>query len=82
MTRLATKNRVKRAVARQGKAAGAPKDPGAIEEALELLLDDPGLRERLGSAGIRKAHEYDWTHVTSQLVDLYQEVIQRRRPSV
>ncbi|MBI3522524.1 MAG: glycosyltransferase family 4 protein [Chloroflexi bacterium] len=59
-----------------------PKDPDAITAALERLYADPAMRERLGSAGSRKAVEYDWTHVTERLVDLYQEVIQRRKPSV
>src|SRR5206468_2151795 len=55
-----------------------PKDPEAIAGALERLLCDPTLRDRLGQAGARRAPEYDWSHVTAQLVELYEEVIRKR----
>ena len=55
-----------------------PKDPDAIAGALERLLCEPALRDRLGQAGARRAPEYDWTHVTAQLVELYEEVIRKR----
>jgi phosphatidylinositol alpha-mannosyltransferase len=59
-----------------------PRDPHALEAALERLLDDPGLRARLGEAGARRAPEFDWSHVTDQLVELYEEVIRKRDPRV
>ena len=59
-----------------------PKDPDAIAAALERLICDPALRVRLGEAGARRAPEFDWSHVTAQLVGVYEEVIQRRRASV
>jgi len=55
-----------------------PKDPDAIAGALERLLCEPALRERLGQAGARRAPEYDWSHVAAQLVELYEEVIRKR----
>src|SRR5213078_983333 len=55
-----------------------PKDPDAIAGALERLVCDPTLRERLGQAGAKRAPEYDWSHVTAQLVELYEEVIRKR----
>jgi len=55
-----------------------PKDPDAIAEALERLIADPELRRRLGDAGARRAPEYDWTHVTAELVRVYESVIARR----
>jgi glycosyltransferase involved in cell wall biosynthesis len=33
---------------------------GAVRDALQRLLDDPALRERLGAAGIRTARDYAW----------------------
>jgi glycosyltransferase involved in cell wall biosynthesis len=42
------------------------------------LVCEPALRERLGQAGARRAPEYDWSHVTAQLVELYEEVIRKR----
>ncbi len=59
-----------------------PRDPDAIAAALELLICEPELLKRLGDAGARRAPEYDWSHVTGQLVDVYQEVIQRHRQPV
>jgi GT2 family glycosyltransferase/glycosyltransferase involved in cell wall biosynthesis len=35
-------------------------NPGAVSEAIARLLGDPGLRERLGRAGIETAKEYAW----------------------
>ena len=55
-----------------------PRDPDAIAGALERLVCDPALRERLGQAGARRAPEYDWSHVATQLVELYGEVIRNR----
>lgn len=52
-----------------------PKDPDALAEALERLIVDPDLRRRLGDAGARRAPEYDWQHVTRELVEVYEAVI-------
>ncbi len=59
-----------------------PKDADAIEAALERLVTGPSLREQLGGAGARLAPQYDWSHVTTQLVDLYEEVIRSRGRTV
>ena len=59
-----------------------PKDSDALEAALERLLRDPALRASLGEAGARRAPDYDWSHVTEQLLDLYEEVIQARMARV
>ena len=55
-----------------------PKSPDALADALERLICDPALRQRLGEAGSRRAPEYDWSHVAAQLVELYEEVIRRK----
>ncbi len=52
-----------------------PKDPTALCGAIAQLIEDPGLRQRLGEAGARRALEYDWLHVAQQLVDVYEEVL-------
>ncbi len=54
-----------------------PRDPDALAQALERLITDPALRERLGRAGAAVAPEYDWGHVTAQLAGVYQEVLAR-----
>lgn len=55
-----------------------PKDPAAICTALARLIEDPALRERLGAAGARRATDFDWAHVTAQLVEVYEEALERR----
>ena len=54
-----------------------PKDPEAIAEAVERLIREPELRSRLGEAASRRAPEYDWKHVTEQLVAFYEEAVRR-----
>ncbi len=52
-----------------------PKDVDALCSALERLVNEPPLRERLGVAGSARAREFDWPHVTDQLLAFYNEVI-------
>lgn len=59
-----------------------PKDPSALCIALARLVEDPALRERFGAAGAERASEFDWAHVTAQLVDVYQEVLEARSRGV
>ncbi|MDQ2951820.1 MAG: glycosyltransferase family 4 protein [Chloroflexota bacterium] len=56
-----------------------PKDPDALAVALDRLIADPDLRTRLGEAGAKRANDYDWQHVTADLVRVYEEVIARGR---
>lgn len=59
-----------------------PKDPDALCAALARLIEDPALRDQLGAAGARRATDFDWRHVTDQLVDVYREVLSARAPVV
>jgi phosphatidylinositol alpha-mannosyltransferase len=52
-----------------------PKDPQALAVGLTRLLSDAELRAKLGAAGREKAQRYDWSTVTDQIIDYYQEVI-------
>ena len=56
-----------------------PKDPDALAGALGRLISDPELRTQLGEAGARRDNDYDWQHVTADLVRVYEEVIARRK---
>jgi phosphatidylinositol alpha-mannosyltransferase len=56
-----------------------PKDPDALADAIERLIVDPARRRSLGDAGARRAIEFDWQHVTGELVNVYEEVIARRK---
>jgi phosphatidylinositol alpha-mannosyltransferase len=59
-----------------------PKDPDALADALERLILDPDLRRGLGEAGAKRAHDYDWQHVTGELLHVYEDVIARRKGAV
>jgi phosphatidyl-myo-inositol alpha-mannosyltransferase len=50
-------------------------DRDALANGLVHLLDDEGLRARLGATGRARALEYDWQRVTASILDVYQEVM-------
>jgi phosphatidyl-myo-inositol alpha-mannosyltransferase len=52
-----------------------PRDPAALARALGLLLGDPALRARLGSAGARTAAGYGWGRVAEELERIYLSVL-------
>ena len=52
----------------------APDDPAALREAMERLLADPALRERMGAAGRRKVVAFQARSVIAQIEQLYQEL--------
>ena len=49
----------------------APKDSGALGNALELLIRDPGLARRMGSQGRETVEKYRWEVVARQVEDYY-----------
>jgi glycosyltransferase involved in cell wall biosynthesis len=51
-----------------------PRDPAALRAALERLLGDPALRERLGAAARERARErLGWDAVTAATIRIYEE---------
>lgn len=50
-------------------------DPEALANGLVHLLDNERLRERLGETGRERAMEYDWRHVTDEVLDVYREIL-------
>jgi glycosyltransferase involved in cell wall biosynthesis len=53
-----------------------PSDPGALRRALERLLGDRALRERLGAAGRAKAEqELSFEAATAALIAVYDEAV-------
>jgi glycosyltransferase involved in cell wall biosynthesis len=59
-----------------------PGDAGALATAIGRVLDDPGLRERVGTAGrARVLARYTWRETARATVDQYHEAIADRRAS-
>jgi type III pantothenate kinase len=54
-----------------------PRDPERLSEILRGLLDDPGLRERCGREGVKRARRlYDWGRIAASTLDVYAGVLQ------
>jgi glycosyltransferase involved in cell wall biosynthesis len=52
-----------------------PHDPARLAKAIEELVVDPELRQRMGAAGRRKAEaEFDDRAVVSKTIDAYERV--------
>jgi phosphatidyl-myo-inositol alpha-mannosyltransferase len=67
---------------RQGVLVHPADDAGRFAAALRRLLDDPGLRERMGAEGRRTAVEhYSWPRVAAQLEAYYDDLQAGIRPT-
>jgi phosphatidyl-myo-inositol alpha-mannosyltransferase len=53
-----------------------PRNPEALAAGLVRVLREPGLAERLGEAGRRKARRYDWSIVVDRLEGIYTRAIE------
>lgn len=51
-----------------------PKDPAAAAAMIGRLLEDSGLRRRLGEGGRANAANYDWNGISEQYASLYEEL--------
>jgi glycosyltransferase involved in cell wall biosynthesis len=55
-----------------------PGDSRALADAIRLLMDNPGLRERLGSAGRQSIVErFSWRKAAEETLAVYEEVLHR-----
>ncbi len=52
----------------------APDDPAALAGAVSELLKNPGLGQRMGEAGRRRAEQFSLAVMESRLLDLYREL--------
>ena len=53
-----------------------PGDSHALADAIRLLMDNPGLRERLGSAGrSRIVERFSWRKAAEQTLAVYEEMV-------
>jgi glycosyltransferase involved in cell wall biosynthesis len=53
-----------------------PLDPEALAEAMAKVLSDPCLHQRLSTAGRLQAAKFSWNGLASQLLKLYQNLIE------
>ncbi|MGH9283702.1 MAG: glycosyltransferase family 4 protein, partial [Acidimicrobiales bacterium] len=51
-----------------------PRDPEALAQAIERLLDDPETAKRLAAAGRERAERFSWDVVAGEVEELYREV--------
>jgi phosphatidylinositol alpha-mannosyltransferase len=54
-----------------------PQDADALAEGIGRLLNNPDLRAGMRDAGQTKARRYDWPRVAGEVLDYYQEVLDR-----
>jgi len=52
-----------------------PHDVDAFADAIVQMLSDDRLRVGMREAGLRKAEQYSWEHVVTQLVEYFDEVV-------
>jgi glycosyltransferase involved in cell wall biosynthesis len=56
-----------------------PSDTGAITAAIERLLDDGELRDRLREAGRAQAKKFDWAETAARTVECYERALATAR---
>jgi phosphatidylinositol alpha-mannosyltransferase len=54
-----------------------PRQPRELAAAIDTLIDDPALREKMGAAGRERAEDFSWPRVTAKVEDYYGFVIRR-----
>jgi D-inositol-3-phosphate glycosyltransferase len=57
-------------------------DPEALAEKLRLVFVDHELRTRLGAQAARYAHDFCWESISSQIVDVYEEMVSGDRVKI
>ncbi|HJO83638.1 MAG: glycosyltransferase family 4 protein [SAR202 cluster bacterium] len=50
-----------------------PKNDEQLARAIDMLLRDPGLRERLSENGVRRADEFRWERVAGRVIEYYEK---------
>jgi phosphatidylinositol alpha-mannosyltransferase len=54
-----------------------PHDAKALAAGISELVADPALRAQMGAAGLARAEQFSWEHVTAKVEDYYGFVIRR-----
>ncbi len=55
-----------------------PADVPALTAALQMLLEDPALRTRLGAQSRVRVADYDWSRVLTQLTAVYESILRSK----
>jgi glycosyltransferase involved in cell wall biosynthesis len=55
-----------------------PGEPQALAQALDSLLDDPAMRQRMGEAGLLRARRFEAAAVAPQVVGIFEEALATR----
>jgi phosphatidylinositol alpha-mannosyltransferase len=55
-----------------------PRDHVELAAAINLLLDNPSLRQRLIQMGLRKVQDYAWPHIARRVLDYYYSLLYER----
>ncbi|HEY1298053.1 MAG TPA: glycosyltransferase family 4 protein [Chloroflexota bacterium] len=53
-------------------------NPGALADSLCRMLGNPELRARMRRAGQIKARNFDWPRIATQVLEYYEEILERR----
>ena len=56
-----------------------PKDDEALANAIDRLIRDPGLRERLAANGAERVQRFRWEKVAGEVMDYYVECLEASR---
>ena len=54
-----------------------PADASALTEAMRNILTDNGLHQKLSSAGLLRAREFNWDKTATQTLNLFQDVLKK-----
>lgn len=56
-----------------------PADPADLARCLDELIGTPGLRDKLAANAAASVAPYRWSHVARRYLDLFEEVVRRRK---
>lgn len=58
------------------------RDAKAITEKLQLLYQNPGLRQRMGRAALQRVKEFSWDRYGDRLIKVYEEILNRKKGEI
>src|SRR5579863_2339749 len=59
-----------------------PRDPGALAEAIDTLLDEPELRKRMGEAAAERTSRFGARTVVPRIIEVYEDALRSRQSEV